>query len=206
MRNTAWSKRASTHVPGCPVLTAPRLTYINIAVRCVKENTAGNLVLTDSTITPKGAAVGYSDLSSTTRTTFRWINFAAASLLAAVLAGCGGGGGGGSTDTAVVTPPPAAATGPTVAAPTGAAPITLTASTPAATFAALTPAVPAVSVSIASAPKVAFSLTDGNGNAIIGMGYTTQTATATLPSLSNIRFSFAKLVPGTNGSPNKWVS
>ena len=85
----------------------------------------------------------------------------------------------------------------------------MTAATPAATFAALTPAVdPAtgVSVSIASPPKVTFALTDGNGNAIIGFGSTSQSATATVASYPNLAFALAKLVPGTNGAPSKWVS
>ncbi len=135
------------------------------------------------------------------------VRWGALALMIGTLAGCGGGGGGG--DTTAAAPPAAgggAAAALTVAVPTGTAPITLTAATPAATFAALTPVVPEISVSIASPPKVTFLLTDGSGNAIVGIGYTTQTATATLPSLSNIRFSLAKLVPGTNGSPNKWVS
>lgn len=164
--------------------------------------------MTHSTTTPKGAAVGYSDMSSTTRTTFRWINFSAAALLAAAMAGCGGGGGGGgTTDTAVVTPPPPAATGPTVAAPTGTAPVTVTALT-ADQFAALTPAITVGGVAINSPPTVTFAISDGptTNNPVIGIGLTNQTATATLPSQAFLRFSLAKLVPGTNGSPSKWVS
>ena len=129
--------------------------------------------------------------------------------MVAALAGCGGGGGGGSSDTTAAAPPAAAPAAPTVAAPTGTAPVTLTATTPAATFAALTPTVDAatgVSVSIASPPKVTFALTDGNGNAIIGFGSKSQSATATVASYPNVSFALAKLVPGANGAPSKWVS
>ncbi|MBI5908814.1 MAG: OmcA/MtrC family decaheme c-type cytochrome [Betaproteobacteria bacterium] len=146
-------------------------------------------------------------------------------MLAVALAGCGGGGGGGDTTAAAppaAAPPPAAAA-PVVTAPTGAAPVTLTAATPAATFAALTPAVPDVSVSIASPPKVTFSLTDGAGNAIIGFGAqskdlgcvragTAATSYLVVPCYPNLAFSLAKYVPGTpvtgtsTRTPGKWVS
>ena len=54
---------------------------------------------------------------------------------------------------------------------------------------------------------VAFSLGDGNGNAYAGFDkITTKTATAPVASYPNFAFSVAKLVPGTNGSPSKWVS
>jgi OmcA/MtrC family decaheme c-type cytochrome len=158
--------------------------------------------------------VKYSDLSSKNRSLCHWINFAAASLLAVALTGCGGGGGGGSSDTTAAAPAAGGGAAPVVAAPTGAAPITLTAATPAATFAALTPAVPAVSVTIASPPKVTFSLTDGNGNAIKGFGSKSQSATATLASYPNLSFALAKLIPEqvavlqgkTLTTPSRWVS
>ncbi|MBI2316607.1 MAG: OmcA/MtrC family decaheme c-type cytochrome, partial [Betaproteobacteria bacterium] len=97
---------------------------------------------------------------------------------------------------------------PPAPVPTGAAPITLSESTPAAVLAALTPTVTIGGVSIGGAPTVTFAVSDGpaTNNAIIGLGYTTKNSTATYPSLSNISFSLAKLVPGTNGSPSKWVS
>jgi OmcA/MtrC family decaheme c-type cytochrome len=153
--------------------------------------------------------VKYFDLLSKNRSSYHWINFAAASLLVAALAGCGGSSGGGDNTAAA----PAAGGGgggggaaPVVAAPTGTAPITLTAATPAATFAALTPAVPAVAVTINSPPKVTFSVTDGAGNAIIGLGSKSQSATATVASYPNISFALAKLVPGTGTAPSRWVS
>ncbi len=130
------------------------------------------------------------------------VRWGAAALMVGTLAACGGGG----DEAPAAAPAAGGGAAPSVAAPTGTAPVTLTATTPAATFAALTPAVPAVSVSIASPPKVTFSLTDGSGNAIIGFGSTSKSATATVASYPNLAFSLAKLVPGTNGSPSKWVS
>jgi OmcA/MtrC family decaheme c-type cytochrome len=141
----------------------------------------------------------------------RWISFGAASVLAIALAGCGGGDG--SSDTAV-TPPPASGGGTTpstgtsvnvsVPPPTG-TPIDAAAMTP-AEFAALAPKGAVTSVSIASPPVVTFQLTDPSNRGIKGLGFTSQNATAKLPGLSNLAFAMAKLVPGSNGSPSKWVS
>ena len=137
------------------------------------------------------------------------VRWGGTALMIAALAGCGGGGGGTAatttTGTGTTTTPPASTT-PTVAVPTGTAPITLTASTPPATFAALTPTVTVGGVTINSPPTVTFSVTDSKGNAIIGLGATSQKATATVPSYSNIKFALAKLVPGTGSAPSRWVS
>ena len=148
-------------------------------------------------------------MATKNRAFYSWTNWLAASLVAAALVGCGGGGGG---ETAAVTPPvvtppvvtPPAA--PTVAVPTGTAPVTLTATTPAATFAALAPTVAVGGVTIASPPCVSFSMADAAGNGIIGFGSTSKSATATVASYPNLAFVLAKLVPGTNGAPSKWVS
>ncbi|WP_372527970.1 OmcA/MtrC family decaheme c-type cytochrome [Piscinibacter sp.] len=113
------------------------------------------------------------------------------------LSGCGGGG--------EAAPPPVVEV-PPVAVPTGTSPITLTVNTPAATFAALAPKVTVGTVTIASPPVVHFAMTDIDGNAIIGFGSTAKSSTATVASYPNLSFSLAKLVPGTNGSPSKWVS
>ncbi len=63
------------------------------------------------------------------------------------------------------------------------------------------------SVSIASPPVVKFTVADGFGNPVVGLGNTSQEpprpSAATYP---NLAFAIAKLVPGTNGSPSKWVS
>ncbi len=120
-------------------------------------------------------------------------------LVLASLAGCGGGSSSNSA------PPPPAPT-PPVAVPSGSSPITLSAATPAATFAALNLKLQVGRVTIAGNPVVDFSLTDTDGNAIIGFGSTSQSSTATVASYPNLAFSLAKLVPGSNGSPSRWVS
>ena len=150
-----------------------------------------------------GATVALFDLLKRNR----WISFGAASVLAIALTGCGGGDG--SDDTVVDTPPPPpAATGTSVKVdvppPTG-APIDAAAMTP-AEFAALAPKGAVTSVSIASPAVVTFQLTDASNRGIKGLGFTSQNATAKLPGLSNLAFAMAKLVPGTNGAPSKWVS
>ncbi|OGA53144.1 MAG: hypothetical protein A3G24_08745, partial [Betaproteobacteria bacterium RIFCSPLOWO2_12_FULL_62_13] len=73
-------------------------------------------------------------------------------------------------------------------------------------FAALAPSGAVTSASIASPPVVTFQVTDANGRGIKGLGFTSQSSTALLPGYSNLAFSMAKLVPGTNGGPSKWVS
>lgn len=132
-----------------------------------------------------------SDLSSKNRTTYRWITFAAAGLLTAALAGCGGGGSSDSTPAGGGAAPAA----PVVTAPAGTAPVTFSSLT-AAEVAALTPAVSIGGVAISSPPAVSFAISDGatTDNPILGVG------------TSTLRFALAKLVPGTNGSPSKWVS
>ncbi|HTT09999.1 MAG TPA: OmcA/MtrC family decaheme c-type cytochrome [Burkholderiaceae bacterium] len=76
----------------------------------------------------------------------------------------------------------------------------------AATWAALTPKITVTGVSINSPPVISFTVANGDGTPIVGLGNTSQTSTQTLPGLANLSFSIAKLVPGTNGSPSKWVS
>jgi len=138
----------------------------------------------------------------------RFVGSGIAAMVAAAtltLAGCGGGGSD-TTAPATTTPPPATQAAPPVPVPTGTSPITLTANTSATTFAALSPKVTVGTVTIHSPPVVDFSITDADGNAIIGYGSTSKSATATVASYPNISFSLAKLVPGTNGAPSKWVS
>jgi OmcA/MtrC family decaheme c-type cytochrome len=138
--------------------------------------------------------VNYSDLSGKNRSLCHWINFAAASLLAVALAGCGGGGGGG------------ASSGASSDNTAGTATVNATTLTP-DQFAALSPTVAVDSVKIASPPVVTFRILDATtGRPITGFGSTSKSATATVASYPNLAFSLAKLVPGVNGSPAKWVS
>ena len=75
-----------------------------------------------------------------------------------------------------------------------------------AAWAALEPQMTVQSVTISSPPRVAFKVTDAAGRGLVGLGNTSQSSTATVPGLTNLAFSMAKLVPGVNGSPSKWVS
>jgi OmcA/MtrC family decaheme c-type cytochrome len=76
----------------------------------------------------------------------------------------------------------------------------------AAAWATLAPKITVTGVSINSPPVVTFSVTTADGTPIVGLGNVSQNSTATLPGLTNLAFSMAKLVPGTNGSPSRWVS
>ena len=130
-----------------------------------------------------------------------WTRLAAASLFAITLAGCGGGGG---SDSSGVVPSP---TVPTVAVPTGTSPVNV-ANLTAVQFAALTPAVTVGGVAINSPPVVTFAMSDGTAanNPIIGFNSTNKPASTNVASLANMRFSLAKLVPGKDGNPSKWVN
>ena len=121
----------------------------------------------------------------------------------ALLAGCkgdtgpqgppgppGSGGDGGTNVTAIQIPPNSQA-------PTD---------TSSAAWAALQPQVTVQSVTIASPPVVNFTVKDAAGNPIVGLGNTSQSATATVAGLTNLAFALAKLVPGVSGRPSKWVS
>ena len=150
-------------------------------------------------------------LSMKNRRTPLWTKLATASLLSIAIAGCGGGSDGATGATGAAGAAGATgATGPAganlvatvnlgsnTAAPTAAA---------AAAWAAVAPQVTVSSVSIASPPVVNFSVKDAAGNPVVGLGAYSQSSTATVKSLANIAFTLAKLVPGTNGAPSKWVS
>jgi OmcA/MtrC family decaheme c-type cytochrome len=62
-------------------------------------------------------------------------------------------------------------------------------------------------VTVGGPPEVTFKLTDQNGNAIVGLenNYSKAPGQA-LPTQRNVMATMAKLVPGANGSPSKWVS
>ena len=136
----------------------------------------------------------------------QWTKLAAVSLLAAaVLAGCGGGSDGAPGANGATGPAGAAgATGP--AGTNAVATVQVKAISPdqwaAANFSATI-----TGVSIASAPVVSFKVTDvATGYPVVGLANTSKSATATVASYPNVAFAIAKLVPGVNGSPSKWVS
>lgn len=128
----------------------------------------------------------------------------ATGVLLSALVSCGGGGGG--ADPAPAPPPVNTADAP-VKVPAGRAPIVITRNTPADVFAALAPRVTIGRVSFdGGKPKVDFAIADVDDNPIIGIGSTSRAANATVASYPNLSFALAKLVPGTNGSPSRWVS
>jgi OmcA/MtrC family decaheme c-type cytochrome len=114
------------------------------------------------------------------------------------LAGCGNDDNGGDS-----SQPSSACS---VTAPTGKSPIRLTASTSAQVYADLKPVVKVGSAVVSGAPVVCFSMADADNNPIIGFGSTSKSSTATVASYPNLAFSLAKLVPGSDGGPSKWVS
>ena len=123
------------------------------------------------------------------------------------LAGCGGSDGSAGPPGAAGAPGAPGAAGPAgPAGPAGSAAVVLTPTTPPAEFAALDLAATVTSVTIASPPVVNFKLATKQGVPVVGFGSTSKSATATVASYPNLAFSLAKLVPGSGGTPSKWVS
>ncbi|GAA5174097.1 hypothetical protein GCM10025771_02980 [Niveibacterium umoris] len=144
-----------------------------------------------------------------------WLGYVAAGLLATLLIGCGGGGDSGPAGPTGPAGPagPSGPSGPgggTTGPSAGVWTIASNATTPtdasSAAWASLAPQVTVTSVTISSPPVVSFKVTDPNGYPVIGLGNTSKSSTATVAGLTNLSFSIAKLVPGTNGAPAKWVS
>ncbi len=160
----------------------------------------------------------HSDQSGQRRLFGSWTSVAAASMLAMALAGCGGDGADGAAGPAGPAGPPGADGAPgqdltgTVSVPSNTTPAT---EASAAAWKALSPTITVNSVTINSAPVVKFTVTDAEGKPVVGLGNRSKSATATVPTLVNVRFTLAKLVPGTssivggvplNAEPSKWVS
>ncbi|MFZ3082994.1 OmcA/MtrC family decaheme c-type cytochrome [Rhodoferax ferrireducens] len=138
----------------------------------------------------------YSELSSKKRAGPRWLKFAAAGLLAAALAGCGGGDDGAAGA--------AGATGPVGATGSAGADAVATVKASALTseqWSALSLQGQVTKVTINSAPVVEFKITDSAGTPVVGLGDKDAKGAYT-----NFMFSIAKLVPGSNNSPSRWVS
>jgi OmcA/MtrC family decaheme c-type cytochrome len=76
----------------------------------------------------------------------------------------------------------------------------------AAQWAALQPKITVTGVTISSPPVVNFTVANSDGTPIVGLGNVSQSSTQTVAGLTNLSFALAKLVPGTNGAPSKWVS
>jgi len=63
------------------------------------------------------------------------------------------------------------------------------------------------SVTMGTAPVVNFKLTDGHNIPVRGLAaFTSKTSSAAFAGYPNLGLAVAKLVPGTNGSPSRWVS
>ncbi len=148
-----------------------------------------------------------------------WLALAAAGLIAVSLSGCGGNDGDPGAAGPAGPPGPAGPAGPGGASgppgSSGGAAMTVGSNATtnatavaanAAAWSALEPTVTVSSVAIASPPVVNFSVKDAFGRPVVGLGNTSKSATATVPSLPNLAFSIAKLTPGSNGSPSKWMS
>src|SRR5215831_327931 len=129
-----------------------------------------------------------------------------------LIAGCGGGTGDAGPQGPAGPAGPSGPSGPsgppgtsggTVVVPSNANPATDAAQ---AAWAALVPKATVLGVSIASPPVVTFQVTDDTGRAVVGLGNTTKSSTATVASLPNLSFALAKMVPGTNGSSSRWVN
>jgi len=149
----------------------------------------------------------------------RWIAGVVAAILAASIAGCGGGDSGPAGPAGPQGPsgpsgppgnPGTPGGGGGGSGTTNVGSNTLT--NPAAiqanadAWAELQPAVTITKVTIASPPVVDFTVVDAFGNAVVGLGNTSKSSTATAASYPNLSFAIAKLVPGAVGSPSKWVS
>jgi OmcA/MtrC family decaheme c-type cytochrome len=140
----------------------------------------------------------------------RLIGLVAVGVLASVLSACGGSGDAGPAGP-IGPIGPTGPTGPT--GPAGSAGVFNVASnaaaataTGSAAWAALAPQVTVTGITIASPPVVDFKVVDGAGLPVVGLGNRSQSSTATVGGLTNVSFALAKLVPGANGSPSRWVN
>jgi OmcA/MtrC family decaheme c-type cytochrome len=142
-----------------------------------------------------------------------WLGYVAAGLMAVALFGCGGDDG--ATGPQGPAGPPGAEGPPGPTGPSGEGVVTIgsnTATAPtvvaanAAVWESLIPTVKVTGVTIASPPVVSFEVTDAAGQPVVGLGNTAKTSANKYATYPNLAFAVAKLVPGSNGSPGKWVS
>ena len=132
-------------------------------------------------------------------------------LMTSVLVACGGGGSDGINGTNGAPGSTTTVTAPGIQA----------GALSSAEWAALQLQGQITAVTLGGPPAVTFTLTDQNGNAIVGLesfnssvtssasssgGATCPAGKNVLPQQRTVTASIAKLVPGENGSPSKWVS
>src|SRR5262245_56594286 len=127
-------------------------------------------------------------------------------LVALMAAGCSGGTGPAGPQGPPGQPGPPGPPGSGSASITIPSNATPASDADAAAWAALDLRVTVTSVSINSPPVFNFTVTDADGVPVTGLGNTSMSSTATVPSLTNLSFSVAKLVPGTDGRPSEWIS
>jgi OmcA/MtrC family decaheme c-type cytochrome len=143
-----------------------------------------------------------------------WQALAGAFIAAVALAGCGGSNGdagpAGPTGPQGPTGPsgPPGSSGSAGVLDVGSNTLTNTSAVQANadSWAQLEPTITVSSVSVASPPVVTFTVRDGFNRPVVGLGNTVKADGAKLASYPNLAFSLAKLVPGANGSPSKWVN
>ncbi len=137
--------------------------------------------------------------------THRGLSLLVTTLAAAaiLLSGCNGG-----SDGAPGAPGATGATGATGPAGTNATAVVNVSSLAPAQWAALQPKITINSVTIANGPPVVkFTVTDQNGNAILGLEQiTSKSSTANYVGHPNFAFNVVKLMPPSNGSPSRWVN
>jgi len=152
----------------------------------------------------------------------RSILAASAAAVAVLIAGCGGGtGDAGPQGPAGPAGPPGQDGQPGAPGVSGvsvvnvgsnAATNTSVIAANAAAWEQLEPIVTVTGVTIASPPVVSFTVVDAFGKPVVGLGNQTSDAgrgsifAAGIKGYANLNFTLAKLVPGSNGSPSKWVS
>ena len=136
-----------------------------------------------------------------------WLRILSVALLAGALLGaCSGDDGAAGAPGAPGAPGPAGPAGPAgPPGPAAGATVNL-ANLTAEEWAALTIIGQVTKATIASPTTVNFKLADAAGRPIVGIGKNTTTSSAGVVTYSNIRFELAKLVVGTNGSPDEWIS
>ncbi len=118
-----------------------------------------------------------------------------------LLQGCNGGDDGAAGPAGA-----AGATGATGQPGKDATAVVNVASLTPAQWAELAPQGQVTNVVIGSPPVVQFKVTDANGKPIVGLGNARKRSTDLVATNLNVVFTLAKLVPGTNGAPSKWVN
>lgn len=152
----------------------------------------------------------------------RLYGLVATAIVAAALSACGGSGDTGATGPAGPAGPagptgPTGPTGPQGPGGTAGGTVLSVGSNTLTNTSAITanaeawremePTVTVTGVTINNGPPVVnFTVKDGFNRPVVGLGNTSKSSTAPVASYPNLAFALAKLVPGTSGSPSKWVS